>query len=79
MFKFEVGKRYFARSIGDHNCIWTFEVLKRTEKTITIKDIDGSYSTRSRRIDTDGKREYVLPLGRYSFAPVLGADNIAEA
>ena len=36
MTTFETGKTYQARSIGDHNCIFTFKVIKRTEKTITI-------------------------------------------
>ena len=39
MKKFEVGKTYSSRCFNDHNLFETFEVIKRTEKTITIKSI----------------------------------------
>ena len=38
-FKFEVGKTYTSRCFNDHNLIESFEVVKRTEKTITVKSI----------------------------------------
>ena len=38
MTKFEIGKEYSCRSICDHECVWTFTVTARTEKTITVTD-----------------------------------------
>lgn len=35
--KFEVGKTYSTRSACDHECIFSFEVIKRTEKQLTLK------------------------------------------
>ena len=35
MTKFEVGKTYATRSLGDYDCIHAFKILARTEKTIT--------------------------------------------
>lgn len=39
MKKFEVGKTYSSRCFNDHNLIESVEVIKRTEKTITVKSI----------------------------------------
>lgn len=39
MRMFEVGKTYTSRCFNDHNLIESFEVVKRTEKTITVKSI----------------------------------------
>lgn len=39
MKKFEVGKTYTSRCFNDHNLIESFEVVARTEKTITVKSI----------------------------------------
>ena len=38
MRKFELNKTYKMRSICDHECIWTYEVIERTAQTITITD-----------------------------------------
>ena len=39
MRMFEVGKTYTSRCFNDHNLIESFKVVKRTEKTITVKSI----------------------------------------
>lgn len=36
MKQFEVGKEYNVRSICNHDCIWTYKVIKRTAKTVTL-------------------------------------------
>jgi len=41
MCKFEEGKTYQTRSIGDNNCIFEITVIKRTAKTVTYKQWDG--------------------------------------
>lgn len=38
MTKFETGKSYSVRSACDYNCVWTYEVIERTAKTITVTD-----------------------------------------
>jgi hypothetical protein len=74
MTKFAVGKVYSMSSPCDHNCIWTYEVIKRTEKTIVLQDEYGK--VKRCRISEWRDCERVLPLGSYSMAPVLSADNV---
>ena len=74
MTKFEIGKTYSMKSACDHNCIWTYTVTERTEKTVTLTD---GKTTIKRRIikglSEMNQTECVLPLGNYSMAPVLRA------
>jgi hypothetical protein len=76
--KFEAGKTYFARSICDHNCVWNFEVVKRTAKSVTLKATDGEVKRRGIKIDSTGS-EYCLPLGSFSMAPSLNAEREVSA
>ena len=80
MKQFEVGKQYSMRSIGDHNCIWSYTVIARTAATITIVLNGVSNSTQKCRINKQVSEwcgaETVYPLGRYSMAPSLTADGI---
>jgi hypothetical protein len=74
MAKFIVGNTYSMRSICDHECVWTFTVIKRTAATITITD---GKETKTCRIvkkysEYDG-RETVKPFGTYSMCPLLRA------
>lgn len=75
MKTFEVGKTYTMRSIGDHDCVWTYTVVKRTAKTITISD---GQETKTCRVNAKTSEirnaESIYPLGRYSMSPVLSAD-----
>lgn len=71
MMKFEIGKKYSMRSPCDHNCVWTYEVVARTEKTITITD--GTEVKRCKISKYSDSAEAVLPLGKYSMCPVLRA------
>lgn len=76
--RFQVGKTYFTRSLCDHECIFSFEIVSRTEKTVTIKWY-GDYVTRRKiRIGSDGV-ERIDPHGRYSMSPILSADDVREA
>lgn len=74
MKRFEIGKRYSVRSICDHDCVWSYEVIARTEATVTIKDVDDNSVKRCRVIISklDGN-EFIRPLGKYSMCPVLRA------
>jgi len=69
--KFEPGNSYSTRSIGDHDCIVRVTVISRTEKT--IKTAAG----KSLRVFLYDGVEQVRPWGRYSMAPIVGADDLA--
>ena len=74
MKKFETGKTYSMRSIGDHNCIWTYTVTGRTAQTITITDGNETKKCRiNKKVSEWSDTETVFPLGRYSMAPMLRA------
>ena len=74
--KFEVNYKYECRSACDHNCKWTFEVVKRTAKQIIISD--GTKQIRCKIYnDSSDNTEFVYPLGRYSMCPVLRAKSAA--
>ena len=73
---FEVGKEYSMRSACDHECVWTFRVVDRTEKTVTLRGVNTNEGGRFRineKASEWAKRETVFPFGRYSMAPVLRA------
>jgi len=47
--QFEVGKTYSCRSICDYDFIFSFEVVKRTEKFVSLKDSGGKVRARNIR------------------------------
>ena len=67
MTKFEPGKTYTTRSIGDHNCIISETIASRTAKTVTTTD-----GKRFRLFEYDGA-ECFRPWGKFSMAPTLRA------
>lgn len=74
--KFQVGKTYYGRMIGDSNQRICLTVAKRTEKTITTAASDDKrYAGRLFRVKVDRGFEEVLPLGNYSMAPSVRADQ----
>lgn len=74
MRKFEVGKQYKMKSICDSNCIWSYTVLSRTAKTITITDGDKTLKLRINQKTSEYREaESVYPLGQYSMCPILSA------
>jgi hypothetical protein len=73
--KFAIGRRYSCRSMGDHDLVFSFEVVDRTDKTVVLKDSSGKVKRRAVRPSTCGRYEICLPHGRYSMAAVLGADD----
>lgn len=74
--QFQTSKIYSMRSACNHDAVWTFEVLRRTAKTVWLKDLV-SGETRQCRVTASlcGGYEMCLPLGRYSMAPVLTAEK----
>ena len=78
MMKFETGRTYTMRSIGDYDCVWTYTVTERTAQTITITDGKETKRCRiSKRASEYRGAETVYPLGQYSMAPALSADKAA--
>jgi hypothetical protein len=71
--QFEVGQTYSCRSICDYNCIWSFEVIKRTAKFISIKGSDNKVSRVGVKTWDGVERAY--PLGQFSMAPSIVADD----
>ena len=67
--KFEINKNYSTRSICDSECVWTFTILNRTEKTITVNSM-GEIKKCKVHLDRNGF-EWAMPLGRYSMCPVF--------
>jgi hypothetical protein len=67
MRTFKIGETYSTRSIGDINCIFSITVEKRTAKTLTTTD------GKVLRIRVYNDVEEVMPLGRYSMAPIIHA------
>ena len=76
MKKFEVGKIYKITSVVNHECVWSFKILKRTEKTVTIEEsFEGVKTCRiSKNISEYNNAETIYPFGKYSMCPVLSAD-----
>lgn len=70
---FRIGSTY---DTGRGDYVWTFTVIDRTAKFLTLEDEDGK--TRRVGVRVSGDREVAMPLGRYSMAPVLAADSLVE-
>ena len=84
MKRFEVGKRYWAFSPCDMSCTWEYEVIKRTEKMITLKPIEPEWMREENRekvrrvkvLTDNSDEEWARPLGSYSMCPILRAGRI---
>lgn len=71
--KFEVGKTYYARSIGNWDCVYRFKVVRRTAKTVWLESCH-SKKPQGRRIELYlGGPESCSPLGRFAMSPLLSA------
>lgn len=74
MRKFETGETYSMTSACDHNCRWTYTVIARTAQTVTLAKGDEVIRCRiNKQISEWRGAESVMPLGRYSMAPILSA------
>ena len=71
LIAFQVGSTYEARSASDYDCVWTFTVVSRTSRFITITDRNGEVRRVGVRV-WQGV-ESASPLGTYSMAPVIRA------
>ena len=73
MKQFQAGKTYQTRSICDHNCIISVNIVARTAKT--VKTSDG----KTFRVTVYENREQFMPWGRYSMAPIIDAEDEVAA
>lgn len=69
-----IGQTLTARSIGDHNCIFTAFIIDRKGKFATVKAMNAVKRVKI-FIDDNGV-EFIFALGRYSMAPVFRAPAI---
>ena len=71
MIKFEAGKTYFGRSIGDSEQITKITIAKRTASFVTTSE--------GKRLKVkpmyDGRCEYVNPDGVYSMCLMITAER----
>ena len=82
--KFRVGKIYWMNSVCDSDCYWYYKVIRRTEKTVVLAQVNKVGMIRNAefkqcRINKKETERFgyesVSPLGKYSMSPVLSADN----
>ena len=71
MKQFVTGKTYETRSICDYNCIFSFEILRRTKKCVLIL-VHGDIVRR--KIEIYNGTETFYPFGKYSMAAIISAD-----
>lgn len=79
---FEVGAVYECRSFCDHDCVWRLEVIRRTAKFVTLRDVDTGDEYRvGVRVWTWGGESFETcsPFGRYSMSPLLNANRPVAA
>lgn len=73
--QFVTGKTYAAPSICDADCVFSFTILARTEKSVTIQ-VHGK--TVRRGLKVWGGVEQFKPFGNYSMAAVITADRLVR-
>jgi hypothetical protein len=70
MKTFKVGETYETRSACDHDCIFSFEIVRRTAKSVWV-DVDNKIVRRSISVWND--TEQFFPVGKYSMAAIISA------
>jgi len=71
---FTPGQTVSARSACDSDVVWTFEVVSRTAKFVTLRDLTTSDTMRvGVKTDSFDGGEWALPFGSFSMAPVVRA------
>ena len=72
MSTFVVGRTYAPRSICDHDCVFSFTILARTAKSVTV-NVHGKIVRRGLSI-WNGVEQF-KPFGSYSMCTIIGADR----
>lgn len=69
---FQEGQTVSCTSACDSECVWTFEIIRRSAKFITLQDLRTRETYRvGIRVHDD--EEWASPFGSYSMAPVVRA------
>tara|TARA_R100001126_G_scaffold98785_1_gene73466 strand:- start:634 stop:1350 length:717 start_codon:yes stop_codon:yes gene_type:complete len=82
--QFKKGEKYYFRFTSDYDLICKYEVVRRSEKSIWLTPIEhgdghqGLGEVSRFVISVYDNTENVMPLGRYSMAPCLRADNLVS-
>lgn len=67
-----------TRSLCDYDCIYTIEILSRSENGFAMVKLEDQEKPVRRKIYTrDDGREYIMAFGRYSMAPAFYAPEPA--
>lgn len=74
--RFTVGRTYYTRSTGDHNCIHTITIAKRTEKTVTTNT--GKIYRPKVRKNWKGEMVESISAGNWSMAHGWDSDDTKE-
>lgn len=77
MNTFTTGQVLTTRSICNYDCIYEATVIKRTAKTVTIREYNEEKRCKI-HTDHDGN-EYIYPHGRYSMAAIFRAKGDIES
>ena len=72
LITFKKEKKYQCCSPCNYECVWEFKIIKRTEKTVSIKDVF-TKDIIIKKIKVIDNIETISPLGVYSMSPVLRA------
>ena len=75
MNRFLVGKTYTCRSACDYDTIFSWTVVARTAKQLTLEQYGKTFK---RGIIIWNGIENCRPLGSYSMAPVISADRTED-
>jgi hypothetical protein len=70
--KFNTGQTYSTRSVCNHDCVFSFTILRRTAKSIWT-EVDGQVVRRA--IEIWRGEETFYPFGKYSMCAIIGATD----
>jgi hypothetical protein len=73
--QFTVGETYTCRSMSDYDCIFSWKVVARTAKQLTLEQYGKTFK---RGIYVYEGTECCRPSGSYSMAPVIRANRAYE-
>ena len=71
--RFELYRCYFCQNSRGEQV--TFRCIKRTYKTVTLKDVNFDKVVKVRMYENSEGVEYCYPMGRYISKPILFASN----
>ena len=64
------GQTLQSRSICDHDCIFSVEVIERKGSFVTVKAMN---EIKRMKVHSDSCGEFIYALGKYSMCPIFRA------